>query len=117
VSPSKPIRFAENRFVKITVDSEIGKVVARPQPPTPAPCGQYNLFTGEVDPARAERNGHDTKAGTGWLFDPDWGLVLPENVAGKEIVVDQGISLAFPAGHTEVPREPLAFGRGCPRLW
>jgi hypothetical protein len=58
--------------------------------------GQLNL-TGDVDPIRAETDGHSAEAG--WLFDPDWGLVLAENVAGKEIVVDQGISLAFPAGH------------------
>jgi len=73
----------------------------------PAP-GQFNLFTGDLEPISV--NGHVVSAETGWLFDPDWGLVLPENVAGKEIVVDQGISLAFPAGHAEGPREPLTFG-------
>ena len=72
--------------------------------------GQYNLFTGELDPVWAERNGNEARAESGWLFDPDWGLVLPENVAGKEIVVDQGVSLAFPARGSEVPREPLTFG-------
>src|SRR3990172_2720090 len=72
--------------------------------------GQYHLFTGELDPAWAERNGNGANAESGWLFDPDWGLVLPENPAGQEIVVDQGGSRAFPAGGSEVPREPLTFG-------
>ncbi|MGH9861305.1 MAG: CRISPR-associated endonuclease Cas1, partial [Candidatus Acidiferrales bacterium] len=44
---------------------------------------------------------------TGWLFDPDWGLVLPEDVAGREVVVDQGVVLAFPAG-----RKAVASGQG-----
>jgi hypothetical protein len=34
---------------------------------------------------------------TPWLFDPDFGLVLPEDRAGKEILVEEGIALSFPA--------------------
>jgi len=32
-----------------------------------------------------------------WLFDPDFGLVLPEDRVGKEILVEEGIALSFPA--------------------
>jgi hypothetical protein len=35
---------------------------------------------------------------TPWLFDPDFGLVLPEDRAGKEILVEEGIALSFPEG-------------------
>ncbi len=80
--------------------------------------GQYNLFTGELEPIAA---GDGEVPATGWLFDPDWGVVLPENPAGREIVIDEGVSLAFPAGAsrkgsrdgegaTDVLREPLIFG-------
>jgi len=61
----------------------------------PAACGQYNLFTGELEPfpdrpapAREEP----------WLFDPDFGLVLPDDPAGKEVLVEPGITLQFPIG-------------------
>src|SRR5260370_8880229 len=53
---------------------------------------QYNLFTGELEPLRV-----DEIPETGWLFDPDFGIVLPENVAGREIAVGEGVTLAFPA--------------------
>ena len=54
--------------------------------------GQYNLFTGELELLRI-----DEVPETGWLFDPDFGIVLPENVAGREIAVSEGVTLAFPA--------------------
>ena len=79
-------------------------------PQEPKRLGQYHLFTGELDPVWAERNGNGARAESGWLFDPEWGLVLPDNLAGQEIVVDQGVSLAFPARGSEVPHEPLTFG-------
>ncbi len=53
--------------------------------------GQYNLFTGELEPLLT----HEVPE-TGWLFDPDFGIVLPDNVAGREIVVSEGVTLAFP---------------------
>jgi len=56
------------------------------------PIAQYNLFTGEPEPLRA-----DEVPETGWLFDPDFGIVLPENIAGREVAVAQGVTLAFPA--------------------
>jgi CRISPR-associated protein Cas1 len=57
--------------------------------------GQYNLFTGEIELPRV-----DEVPQTGWLFDPDFGVVLPEDRAGREIVVGEGVTLAFPAaGH------------------
>jgi hypothetical protein len=52
---------------------------------------QYNLFTGELEPLRS-----DEVPVTGWLFDPDFGVVLPEDVAGREIAITDGVSLAFP---------------------
>lgn len=57
---------------------------------TPA---QYNLFTGELEPLRVE----EMIPQTGWLFDPDFGVVLPEDRAGREIAVSEGVTLAFPA--------------------
>ncbi|HEV3037649.1 MAG TPA: hypothetical protein VHA33_07685 [Candidatus Angelobacter sp.] len=56
-------------------------------------CGtQYNLFTGEPELPRT-----DELAETGWLFDPDFGIVLPEDVAGREVTLAEGVTLAFPA--------------------
>jgi CRISPR-associated protein Cas1 len=52
---------------------------------------QINLFTGEPEPSRT-----DELPETGWLFDPDFGIVLPEDVAGREIAVTEGVTLAFP---------------------
>src|SRR5579872_1944105 len=52
---------------------------------------QYNLFTGELEPSRTAELRE-----TGWLFDPDFGIVLPEDVAGREIAVAEGVTLAFP---------------------
>ncbi len=60
----------------------------------PPPYGQYNLFTGELERLPAS-DGEASESG--WLFDPDFGLVLPEDRAGKEILVEEGIRLSFPA--------------------
>ena len=54
-------------------------------------AGQYNLFTGVLEALRT-----DEVPETGWLFDPDLGIVLPEDVAGREVAVAEGITLAFP---------------------
>ena len=54
--------------------------------------GQYNLFTGELEPLLS-----DAVPETGWLFDPDFGVVLPEDRAGREVAIGQGVTLAFPA--------------------
>jgi CRISPR-associated protein Cas1 len=86
--------------------------------PSQKSVGQYNLFTGELEPIVT---GDGEVPEPGWLFDPDWGMVLPENTAGREIVIDEGVSLAFPAGASrkgesdgqgapDVLREPLIFG-------
>jgi hypothetical protein len=53
---------------------------------------QYNLFTGELEPLLS-----DEVPETGWLFDPDFGVVLPEDRAGREVAIGQGVTLAFPA--------------------
>jgi CRISPR-associated protein Cas1 len=96
--------------------------------------GQFNLFTGELEPIPGPRE-PETQPETQWLFDPDFGLVLPEDRAGKEILVEEGITLSFPAGgqvsgagfrvlgggrapgavenlksQIENPTEPLVFG-------
>lgn len=55
-------------------------------------AAQYNLFTGELEPPRM-----DEIPETGWLFDPDFGIVLPEDRVGQEIAVGEGVTLAFPA--------------------
>lgn len=65
-----------------------GSVFVRPRELT----NQYNLFTGELEPLLS-----DEVPETGWLFDPDFGVVLPEDRAGREVAVGQGITLAFPA--------------------
>src|SRR6185437_16454268 len=70
-------------------------------------AGQWNLFTGALDPIPAQ-NGELPEPG--WLFDPEWGMVLPKNPAGQEVVVDEGVSISFPNGQSEVLREPLIFG-------
>jgi CRISPR-associated protein Cas1 len=73
-------------------------------------AGQLNLFTGELD-SRAGLDGKGDSGIQGWLFDPDWNLVLPDDVAGKQISVDDGISISFPASRADVHPEPLVFGR------
>jgi CRISP-associated protein Cas1 len=65
-----------------------GFAIARPRDFT----NQYNLFTGELEPLLA-----DEVTETGWLFDPDFGVVLPEDRAGREVAIGQGVTLAFPA--------------------
>jgi CRISP-associated protein Cas1 len=59
--------------------------------PQRAETGQYNLFTGDLEPQR-----FDEVPETGWLFDPDLGIVLPEDIAGREVAVAEGVTLAFP---------------------
>lgn len=64
-----------------------------------SPCsrselGQINLFTGEVEPAKGEPERVPEER---WLFDPDFGLVLPEDRAGKEILIEPGLALQFQA--------------------
>jgi CRISP-associated protein Cas1 len=54
--------------------------------------GQYNLFTGELEPLRMD----EIIPETGWLFDPDFGVVLPEDRFGREVAVGAGVTLAFP---------------------
>ena len=64
-------------------------------------AGQFNLFTGEVEPI--PRPGiPESPPETPWLFDPDFGLVLPENPVGKEILVEEGIALNFPGPEGQV---------------
>jgi CRISPR-associated protein Cas1 len=67
--------------------------------------GQFNLFTGGLDLLPANAQMLEQR----WLFDPEWGLVLPDNVAGKEIVVDEGISLSFPKEPAKVLKERPRF--------
>ncbi len=45
--------------------------------------GQFNLFTGELEPLPRGAAALPEEA---WLFDPDFGLVLPNDPAGKNQV-------------------------------
>lgn len=65
--------------------------------------GQYNLFTGELEPLRTYEIPE-----TGWLFDPDFGVILPEERAGQEIMLGEGVVLAFPAGERLRARKAVA---------
>ncbi len=47
--------------------------------------GQWNLFTGEVEPIPGPTE-PDPQPETPWLFNPDFGLVLPDDPAGKKQV-------------------------------
>jgi|GEM_PF-93502 CRISPR-associated protein Cas1 len=107
-------------------DSSLELPLVHGDQPVPA---QYNLFTGKAEPIALQEATDSPE--TGWLFDPDFGLVLPEDRTGKEILVEEGVVLGFPAegasgrrrmretvdGKPEVadridkPAEPLIFGR------
>ncbi len=56
--------------------------------------GQYNLFTGELEPI-PESPEPQPRPETPWLFDPDFRLVLPEDRAGKEVLLEPRIVLQF----------------------
>jgi len=58
--------------------------------------GQFNLFTGEVGPVDGGVPRKEPEER--WLFDPDFRLGLPEDRAGKEILIEEGIALSLPAG-------------------
>ncbi len=68
-------------------------------------AGQYNLLTGELDPLPSD----ETPPEQGWLFDPDFGLVLPEDVAGRQVIVDEGLALAFPVSYQAVRKPPVRW--------
>lgn len=57
--------------------------------------GQFNLFTRELEPL-PDPPEPLLLPEEAWLFDPDFGLVLPDDVSGKGILVEPGISLQFP---------------------
>jgi len=69
---------------------------ARIRPRTSLATGQFNLFTGELEPLAHEAVPTPEET---WLFDPDFGLVLPDDPAGKEILVEPGIALQFEPGN------------------
>jgi CRISPR-associated protein Cas1 len=68
--------------------------------------GQFNLLTGELESPRT-----DEVAETGWLFDPDFGLVLPADMAGRQVIVDEGLSLVFPVSY-QPARKPSVRSDG-----
>jgi CRISPR-associated protein Cas1 len=70
-------------------------------------AGQLNLFTGEPEDGALDESLSEVQ---GWLFDPDWNLVLPDNVAGREIFIDEGVALTFPLRQSDVIREPRSLG-------
>lgn len=71
--------------------------------PTDQCFGQFNLLTGELELFPVENEVPES----GWLFDPDFGLVLPEDAAGRQVIVDEGLALAFPIGYTPVRKPPV----------
>lgn len=70
--------------------------------------GQFNLFTGELE---LLPNGPRPEPEEAWLFDPDFGLVLPDDPAGKEVLVEPGIALQFPVQELGTRRSGLRKGR------
>jgi CRISPR-associated protein Cas1 len=72
------------------------------------PPGQYNLFTGELERLPQERAALPEEA---WLFDPDFGLVLPDDPAGKEVLVEPGVALQFPVQGLRTRGSGLGRGR------
>ena len=66
-------------------------------------AGQWNLLSGELEPFHTD----DGVAESGWLFDPDFGLVLPEDVAGRQVIIDDGLSLAFPITYNPTRKPPV----------
>src|SRR5579884_2167356 len=68
-----------------------------------AELGQYNLLTGQLEPFRNE----EIIPETGWLFDPDFRMVLPDDVAGRQVIVDEGLALAFPASYQAIRKPPV----------
>jgi CRISPR-associated protein Cas1 len=71
--------------------------------------GQFNLFTGELELLPLAPAALPEEA---WLFDPDFGLVLPDDPAGKEVLVEPGIALHFPVQGLAVRRSRLGNGLG-----
>ena len=65
--------------------------------------GQWNLLTGELEPLPTDEEVPES----GWLFDPDFSLVLPEDVAGRQVIVDEGLSLAFPVTYQPIRKPPV----------
>ena len=58
--------------------------------------GQFNIFTGELEPLPLAPASPPEER---WLFDPDFSLVLPDEVAGQQVIVDEGLVLAFPVSY------------------
>src|SRR6185437_9724473 len=69
---------------------------------------QYNLLTGELEPLPILQEQEEVPE-SGWLFDPDFGLVLPEDVAGRQVIVDEGLALAFPVSYKGMRKPPQRF--------
>jgi CRISP-associated protein Cas1 len=65
--------------------------------------GQWNLLTGELEPLPTDEEVPES----GWLFDPDFSLVLPEDVAGRQVIVDEGLALAFPVTYQPIRKPPV----------
>jgi len=81
-------------IVKLDLAMQLG--AAKPLGVSGQTAGQFNLFTGEVEPIPGPRE-PEQQPEERWLFDPDFRLVLPEDRAGKEILIEEGIALSFPA--------------------
>ena len=83
--------------------ADLSESVAAPRPALGS-VGQYNLLTGELEPLRMIT---EEVPDSGWLFDPDFGLVLPEDIAGRQVIIDEGLSLAFPISYRSIRKPPV----------
>jgi hypothetical protein len=66
--------------------------------------GQFNIFTGELESSPLAPA---TTPEERWLFDPDFGLALPEEVAGQQVLVDEGLTLSFPVSYRPTRKPPV----------
>ncbi len=57
-----------------------------------AVMAQLNLFSGAAEPVELRPATENL-----WLFDPDFGVKIPDDSADREIIVTNGVALCFPA--------------------
>ena len=90
---------------------------AKIRPGTKLATGQYNLFTSEVEPFPTDAPLPEEA----WLFDPDFGLVLPGRSGGERSPGGAGNCAAFPVserlqkprGADPVSGSAVHGGTGC----
>jgi len=70
-------------------------------------AGQWNLFTGELEPIPAQ-NGELPEPG--WLFDPEWGMVLPKDLAGRNWSLTKAFRFLFPTDSQKFSENHWSLG-------